>query len=158
VFTDKNTGFAPCTAQACIELLDHYGVALKGKKVVVVGRSLVIGKPVAMMALARHATVTICHSRTEDLAAVCRTADILIAAAGKAGLVDASCLGPDTVVIDVGINVDADGGMSGDVRKEDAEQTRAYTPVPGGVGAVTTSVLAKHVVEAANRAAGRKSE
>ncbi|GHU67362.1 bifunctional protein FolD [Clostridia bacterium] len=154
VFTDKNTGFAPCTAQACIELLNHYGYELKGKKVVVVGRSLVIGKPVAMMALARHATVTICHSRTEALSEVCRTADILIAAAGKAGLVDASGLGPDTVVIDVGINVDADGNMSGDVRKEDAEQAGAYSPVPGGVGAVTTSVLAKHVVEAAARAAG----
>jgi methylenetetrahydrofolate dehydrogenase (NADP+)/methenyltetrahydrofolate cyclohydrolase len=153
VFTDRNTGFAPCTAQACIELLDHYGYELKGKKVVVVGRSLVIGKPVSMMALARHATVTICHSRTEDLAAVCRTADILIVAAGKAGLVDASCLGPNTVVIDVGIHVDPDGNMGGDVCKEDAERASAYSPVPGGVGAVTTSVLVKHVVEAASRSA-----
>lgn len=150
VFTGSHVGYPPCTARACIEMLAHYEVELAGKKAVVVGRSLVIGKPVAMMLLEQNATVTICHSRTKDLAEQCRAADILIVAAGRAGLVDARGVNPDGVVIDVGVNVDNDGNMSGDVGKDDAERARAYSPVPGGVGTVTTSVLAEHVIDAAH--------
>jgi methylenetetrahydrofolate dehydrogenase (NADP+)/methenyltetrahydrofolate cyclohydrolase len=151
VFAGTGDGYAPCTAQACIELLDHYGVELAGKKAVVIGRSLVIGKPVAMMLLARNATVTVCHSKTKDLAETCRAADILIVAAGRAGLVDAGFINPCGVVIDVGINLDEDGNLCGDVRREDAERAKSYSPVPGGVGSVTTSVLAAHVLAAARK-------
>ena len=155
VFAGSGAGYPPCTAQACLELLDHYGYALKGKRAVVVGRSLVIGKPASMLLLGRHATVTICHTRTADLPAECRRADVLIAAAGKAGVVGASCLSPGQVVIDVGINVDEEGNLVGDVDFAAAEPVvKAITPVPGGVGAVTTSVLARHVIEAAEKAAG----
>ena len=155
VFAGSGAGYPPCTAQACLELLDHYGYELKGKRAVVVGRSLVIGKPVSMLLLGRHATVTICHTRTADLPAECRRADVLIAAAGKAGVVGASCLSPGQVVIDVGINADEEGNLVGDVDFAAAEPVvTAITPVPGGVGAVTTSVLARHVIEAAEKAAG----
>jgi methylenetetrahydrofolate dehydrogenase (NADP+)/methenyltetrahydrofolate cyclohydrolase len=152
VFTGSNRGYPPCTAEACMELLAHYGVDPAGKKAVVVGRSLVIGKPVAMMLLEKNATVTICHSKTVDLAEQCRAADILVVAAGRAGLVDARHITPGGVVIDVGINVNEDGSLCGDVRREDAERAKAYSPVPGGVGAVTTSVLAGHVIDAARKA------
>ena len=153
VFAGSGAGYPPCTAQACLELLDHYGYELKGKRAVVVGRSLVIGKPASMLLLGRHATVTICHTRTADLPAECRRADVLIAAAGKAGVVGASCLSPGQVVIDVGINADEDGNLVGDVDFAAAEPVAgAITPVPGGVGAVTTSVLASHVIEAAEKA------
>ena len=155
VFSGSGAGYPPCTAQACLEILDHYGYELKGKRAVVVGRSLVIGKPVSMLLLARHATVTICHTRTADLPAECRRADVLVAAAGKAGAVSAQCLAPGQVVLDVGINVDEDGNLVGDVDFAAAENTvEAITPVPGGVGAVTTSVLARHVIEAAEKAIG----
>ena len=155
VFAGSGAGYLPCTAQACLELLDHYGYELKGKRAVVVGRSLVIGKPASMLLLGRHATVTICHTRTADLPAECRRADVLIAAAGKAGVVGASCLSPGQVVIDVGINADEEGNLVGDVDFAAAEPVvTAITPVPGGVGAVTTSVLARHVIEAAEKAAG----
>ena len=155
VFAGSGAGYPPCTAQACLELLDHYGYELKGKRAVVVGRSLVIGKPASMLLLGRHATVTICHTRTADLPAECRRADVLIAAAGKAGVVGASCLSPGQVVIDVGINADEEGNLVGDVDFAAAEPVvTAITPVPGGVGAVTTSVLARHVIEAAEKAAG----
>ena len=155
VFAGSGAGYPPCTAQACLELLDHYGYELKGKRAVVVGRSLVIGKPASMLLLGRHATVTICHTRTADLPAECRRADVLIAAAGKAGVVGASCLSPGQVVIDVGINAGEDGSLVGDVDFTAAEPVvTAITPVPGGVGAVTTSVLARHVIEAAEKAAG----
>ena len=155
VFAGSGAGYPPCTAQACLELLDHYGYVLKGKRAVVVGRSLVIGKPASMLLLGRHATVTICHTRTADLPAECRRADVLIAAAGKAGVVGASCLSPGQVVIDVGINADEEGNLVGDVDFAAAEPVvTAITPVPGGVGAVTTSVLARHVIEAAEKAAG----
>ena len=155
VFAGSGAGYPPCTAQACLELLDHYGYELKGKRAVVVGRSLVIGKPASMLLLGRHATVTICHTRTADLPAECRRADVLIAAAGKAGVVGASCLSPGQVVIDVGINAGEDGSLVGDVDFAVAEPVvKAITPVPGGVGAVTTSVLARHVIEAAEKAAG----
>jgi len=152
VFAGIDTGFPPCTPRACVEILDYYGVELKGRKVTVVGRSLVVGKPAAMMLLSRHATVTICHTRTVDMPALCRQADVLIVAAGRANVVDGSYLSPGQTVIDVGINVDEGGKLCGDVRFADAQAVvDAITPVPGGVGTVTTSVLVKHVVEAAKR-------
>lgn len=152
VFTGKGAGFPPCTAQACIELLDHYGVTLTGKRAVVIGRSLVIGKPVAMMLQKRNATITMCHTRTVDMPCVCREAEIVIAAAGKAGIVDKSFVTPGQVVVDVGINVDENGKLCGDVNFDEVEPVvAAITPVPGGVGSVTTAVLAKHVIEAAEK-------
>lgn len=157
VFVDGGAGFPPCTAQACIEILDHYGYDLRGRRAVVVGRSLVIGRPVAMMLLRRDATVTICHSRTADLAEECRRAKFLIAAVGRAGIVDGRCIAPGQVVIDVGINDNGQGGLCGDVAFDEAETVaEAITPVPGGVGAVTTAVLAKHVIAAAARTCGVK--
>lgn len=152
VFAGVKRGFPPCTAQACMEILAHYQYDLKGKKVTVVGRSLVVGKPVAMMLLQKHATVTICHTRTTDMPAVCREAEILVVAAGKAGVVDASFVSPGQVVVDVGINVNDQGKLCGDVAFEQVEPVvDAITPVPGGVGSVTTCVLVGHVVEAAER-------
>ena len=152
VFSGKGMGFPPCTAQACMEILDYYGVDCAGKRAAVIGRSLVIGKPAAMMLLAKNSTVTICHTKTADMPAVCREADILIAAAGRAGVVDAAYTNPEQVVIDVGINVDAQGNLCGDVDFSAVEPcVSAITPVPGGVGAVTTTVLAKHVIEAAEK-------
>lgn len=155
VFSGTNTGFAPCTAQACMEILDHYGYELKGKRVTVIGRSLVVGKPAAMMLMARHATVTVCHTRTVDMAGAARNAEILIVAAGRAGTVRKEFFSPGQIVIDVGINADADGKICGDADFAAAEPiVAAITPVPGGVGAVTTSVLVEHVIQAAQRAAG----
>lgn len=152
VFTGKGAGYPPCTAQACMELLDHYGVDLKGKRVTVIGRSLVIGKPVSMMLQARNATVTMCHTRTVDLPGECQRAEILIAAAGKAGVVNGEHVAPGQVVVDVGINVDENGKLCGDVKFDEAEpKVSAITPVPGGVGSVTTAVLVKHVIEAAEK-------
>ena len=152
VFTGGNLGFPPCTAQACMEILKHYGIDCQGKKAVVIGRSLVVGKPAALMLLQRNATVTICHTKTQDMPVVCREAEILLVAAGKAGMVDAPYFAPGQIVIDVGIHVNEEGRLCGDVRFEDADPVvEALTPVPGGVGTVTTSVLAGHVVEAAKR-------
>ena len=152
VFTGQKKGFPPCTPQACMEILDHYGIDCAGKKAVVIGRSLVVGKPAAMMLIKKNATVTVCHTKTVDMPAVCREADILIVAAGRAGVVDKPYFAPGQVVIDVGINVNAEGKLCGDVKFEDAEPiVGAITPVPGGVGSVTTSVLVGHVVEAAMR-------
>ena len=152
VFTGKNVGFPPCTPQACMEILDHYGIDCTGKKAVVVGRSLVVGKPAAMMLIKKNATVTVCHTRTVDMPSVVREADIVIVAAGRAGVVDDTYLRAGKVVIDVGINVNAEGKLCGDVDFEKAEPiVEAITPVPGGVGSVTTSVLVGHVVEAAKR-------
>ena len=152
VFSGNNIGYAPCTAQSCIEILDHYGYDLKGKKVCVIGRSLVIGKPVAMMALGKNATVTICHSRTENIAETVKNADVVIAAVGKAGFVTADMLREGQVVVDVGINVNAEGKLCGDVDTAAAENiVAAITPVPGGVGAVTTAVLMNHLVNAAGK-------
>lgn len=156
VFANRKVGFAPCTAEACIEVLDHYGYELTGANVTVVGRSLVIGKPVSMMLQARNATVTMCHTRTRDLAAACRQAEILVVAAGHIGTVGAAAVAPGQVVIDVGINWDeAEGRLCGDVAYDEVEPiVAAITPVPRGVGSVTTAVLAKHVVEAAERTLG----
>ena len=150
VFAGTNQGYPPCTPQACMEILDHYGIDCTGKKAVVVGRSLVVGKPAAMMLLKKNATVTVCHTRTKDMPSVVKEADIVIVAAGRAGVVDGSYLSPGQVVIDVGINVNEEGKLCGDVKYDEAEAiVDMITPVPGGVGSVTTSVLVGHVVEAA---------
>ena len=153
VFTGSGRGFAPCTAQACMEILDHYGIDCKGKRAVVVGRSLVVGKPAAMMLMGKNATVTVCHTRTVDMPSVTRGADIVIVAAGKMEAVTAEYFSADQVVVDVGINWnDEKGKLCGDVKFDDAEPiVGAITPVPGGVGTVTTSVLVSHVVEAAKK-------
>jgi methylenetetrahydrofolate dehydrogenase (NADP+)/methenyltetrahydrofolate cyclohydrolase len=152
VFAGIKTGFAPCTPSACMEILSHFGIDAKGKQAVVVGRSLVVGKPAAMMLLDRHATVTIAHSRTQDLPSVVRAADIVIACVGRAQMLDAKYLSAGQIVIDVGINVTDEGALVGDVDFDSAlPVAAALTPVPGGVGTVTTSVLVKHVVEAAQR-------
>lgn len=150
VFEGDETGFAPCTPEAVMDILDHYNIDVKGKRVVVIGRSLVVGKPLTMLLLKKHATVTICHTRTVNLKETCRNAEILIAAAGKAKMVDDGFASEGQIVIDVGINVDEDGNLCGDVDREKVEEKAGYiTPVPGGVGTVTTSVLAKHVIRAA---------
>lgn len=146
--------FAPCTAEACIKMLDHYGVELQGKRVVVAGRSLVIGKPVSMLLMARNATVTTCHSRTVDLPGTMRDAEIVVCATGRAKAYGADCFAPGQTVIDVGINF-ADGKLCGDVDYDAVEPiVDAITPVPGGIGSVTTSTTMEHVVIAAEKAAG----
>lgn len=153
VFTNTKTGFAPCTAQAAIEVLAHYGVETNGKRAVVIGRSLVVGRPVAMMLMHKNATVTICHTRTKDVAGIAKEADILIACSGQPESIDASYLREGQTVIDVGINWNEEKAkLVGDVKFDEAEQiVGAITPVPGGVGAVTTCVLVSHVIEAAMR-------
>ena len=159
VFEGQDLGYAPCTPAACMEILDHYGIDCKGKKAVVIGRSLVVGKPAAMMLMAKNATITMFHTRTVDPAAICREADIIISAAGVLKSLTKDFVRPGQVVIDVSMNWDAEkvtskgnGGMSGDAVFDEVEPiVEAITPVPGGVGAVTTSVLIGHVVEAAAR-------
>ena len=159
VFEGQALGYAPCTPAACMEILDHYGIDCKGKSAVVIGRSLVVGKPAAMMLLGKNATVTICHTKTVDTAAVCREADIIISAAGVLGSLTKEFVREGQIVIDVSMNWNPEkitskgkGGMSGDCVFEEVEPiVGAITPVPGGVGAVTTSVLMKHVVEAAEK-------
>ncbi|MEA5083051.1 MAG: bifunctional 5,10-methylenetetrahydrofolate dehydrogenase/5,10-methenyltetrahydrofolate cyclohydrolase [Lachnospiraceae bacterium] len=149
IFEGDKTGYPPCTSQACVEILDHYGIELQGKKVAVVGRSMVVGKPLAMLLLEKNATVTVCHSRTTDLPAVCRDAEVVVAAVGKAEMVKGDFINEGAVVIDVGINVNADGNLCGDVKFDECvDKASMITPVPAGVGSVTTSVLAKHVVKA----------
>lgn len=151
VYTDDPTGFPPCTPTACMDILKFYNIPLKGKKAVVLGRSQVVGKPVAMLLLREHATVTICHSRTDDLPAVCADADVLIAAVGRAKMVKANFVKPGQVIIDVGINEDPDnpGKYCGDVDYAEVEPIVAkITPVPGGVGSVTTVVLCKQTIQA----------
>lgn len=151
VFTDDATGFPPCTPTACMDMLHHYNIAIKGKKCVVVGRSLVVGKPLAMLLLREHGTVTICHSRTENLPAVCQDAEILIAAVGRAKMIQANFVKPGQIVIDVGINADPDnpGKYCGDVDFAQVEPVVArISPVPAGVGSVTTSVLCKQTIRA----------
>jgi len=151
VFAGDESGFAPCTPEAVMEVLAHFGIDLKGKRVTVVGRSMVVGKPLSMLLLKKNATVTICHTKTADLGATCRNAEILIAAAGKANMITAEFVSENSIVVDVGINVGSDGKLCGDVDFDAvAPKTASITPVPGGVGTVTSSVLAKHVVRAAN--------
>ena len=152
VFTNTALGYPPCTAQACLEILKYYDIPLSGKRAVVVGRSLVVGKPAAMMLDRENATVTICNSRTQNLAALCKEADVVVVAMGKRGFIGADCLREGQTVVDVGIHVGDDGKLCGDVRFAEAEPVvEAITPVPGGVGTVTTSVLVGHVVEAAEK-------
>lgn len=164
VFTGKKLGFAPCTPQACMEILEYYGIDCTGKKAVVIGRSLVVGKPAAMMLMAKNATVTVCHTKTVDTAAIAREADILISAAGVLRSLTRDYVRPGQIVIDVSINWDEEkinakgtkGGIAGDaVYEEIFPIVEAITPVPGGVGSVTTSVLIGHVVEAAERASAQ---
>ena len=160
VFEGQDLGYAPCTPAACMEILDHYGIDCKGKKAVVIGRSLVVGKPAAMMLMAKNATVTVCHTRTVDPAAICREADIIISAAGVLNSLTKDFVKEGQIVIDVSMNWNPEkitskgkGGMCGDAIFDEVEPiVGAITPVPGGVGAVTTSVLMKHVVEAAEKA------
>ncbi|MBO4563289.1 MAG: bifunctional 5,10-methylene-tetrahydrofolate dehydrogenase/5,10-methylene-tetrahydrofolate cyclohydrolase [Clostridia bacterium] len=155
VYAGKPLGFPPCTAQAVIELIDYYGIDLKGKNVTVIGRSLVIGKPVTMMLIKMNATVTVCHTRTRDVAKEARRADVLVAAAGSAGMVTADFVHEGQTVVDVGINWSEElGKIVGDVDFDAVSPiVSALTPVPGGVGAVTTSVLMNHVAESAKRSA-----
>ncbi len=151
VYTDDPTGFPPCTPTACMEMLKFYGIPLKGKRAVVVGRSQVVGKPLAMLLLREHATVTICHSRTENLPGVCAEGDLLVAAVGKAKMIKADFVRPGQIVVDVGINEDPDnpGKYCGDVDYTAVEPiVEKITPVPGGVGSVTTIVLCKHTIRA----------
>ena len=160
VFEGQALGYAPCTPAACMEILDHYGIDCKGKNAVVIGRSLVVGKPAAMMLMQKNATVTICHTKTVNTAEICRNADIIVSAAGVLNSLTRDFVRPGQVVIDVSMNWNPEkitskgkGGMSGDCVFEEVEPiVEAITPVPGGVGSVTTSVLMKHVVEAAERA------
>ena len=159
VFEGQDLGYAPCTPAACMEILDHYGIDCKGKNAVVIGRSLVVGKPAAMMLMAKNATVTICHTRTVNTAEICKNADIIVTAAGVLNSLTKDFVREGQIVIDVSMNWNPEkittkgkGGMSGDAIFEEVEPiVGAITPVPGGVGAVTTSVLMKHVVEAAEK-------
>ncbi len=151
IFAGTGQGYAPCTAQACIEICDYYNVPVQGKSVVVIGRSLVIGKPVSMLFLQRNATVTICHSRSENLTEITREADVVVCATGRAKAYDARYFSAGQTVIDVGINVDDQGNLCGDVDFDSVEPLVAtITPVPRGVGSVTTALLMEHVVKAAS--------
>ena len=161
VFEGLDLGYAPCTPAACMEILDFYGIDCKGKNAVVIGRSLVVGKPAGMMLMAKNATVTTCHTRTVNTAEICKNADIIVSAAGVLNSLTAEYVRPGQVVIDVSINWDENkinakggkGGIAGDAKFDEVEPiVEAITPVPGGVGSVTTSVLMKHVVEAAEKA------
>lgn len=150
VFAGDTTGFFPCTAEAVIEVLKAYDIELTGKRVTVVGRSMVVGKPVSMLLLKENATVTMTHTRTVDLKKTCSDAEIVIAAAGRAKMLNSDYCGQDAVMIDVGINVDENGKLCGDVDYSTLDgKASAATPVPGGVGTVTTAVLAKHLIQAA---------
>lgn len=152
VFIGKKDGFVPCTAEACIKILDSYGIDCTGKNVVVIGRSLVVGKPVAMLLLQKNATVTICHTKTEHIEEVVKQANIVIVCAGKAEGFSKEYFKEGQVVIDVGIHVNESGKLCGDVKFDEVEPiVKAITPVPGGVGTVTTSTLVAHVVESASR-------
>jgi methylenetetrahydrofolate dehydrogenase (NADP+)/methenyltetrahydrofolate cyclohydrolase len=148
-------GFVPCTPAGCIELLDRHDVPIEGAHAVVIGRSMLVGKPLAQLLLARNATVTMCHSHTRDLAGVCRGADILVAAVGRRGLVRGDWIRPGATVLDVGINRGEDGKLHGDVDFEEALQVAgALTPVPGGVGPMTIAMLLANTAQAAARRAG----
>ena len=153
VYMGKQLGFAPCTAEACMTILDHYGIDCTGKKAVVIGRSLVIGKPAAIMLMGKNATVTVCHTRTKDVPSITKEADIIVSSAGVLRSLTKEYVRPGQIVVDVSINWDeAKGGIAGDAVFEEVEPiVDAITPVPGGVGSVTTSISIGHVVEAAKR-------
>ena len=160
VFEGQDLGYAPCTPAACREILDYYGIDCKGKNAVVIGRSLVVGKPAAMMLMGKNATVTVCHTRSVNVPEICKKADIIVTAAGVLGSLTKDFVSEGQIVIDVSMNWNPEkitskgkGGMSGDCVYDEVEPiVGAITPVPGGVGAVTTTVLMKHVVEAAEKA------
>ena len=150
VFSGDKEGFAPCTAEAVVEMLKHFGVELTGKKVTIIGRSMVVGKPLSMLMLGENATVKVCHTKTRNLAEECKEAEILVAAAGKASMITADMVSKMTVVADVGINVNENGQLCGDVDYEAvAGKAAMISPVPGGVGSITTSILARHVIRSA---------
>lgn len=160
VFTGQPIGFAPCTPAACLELMDHYGIGPAGKNIALIGRSLVVGRPLAMLLTAKNATVTLCHTRTRDTARICREADVIITAAGKLKSLTREYVKPGQTVIDVSINFDPQkvnargglGALAGDADIDAVSDIlEAITPVPGGVGAVTSAVLVKHTVEAAEK-------
>lgn len=147
--------YLPCTPAGCIRMIESTGVSIAGKQAVVLGRSNIVGKPAAMLLLAKNATVTICHSKTQNLKELCAAADILVAAVGREGFVTGDMVKPGAVVIDVGINRGADGKLHGDVDFAAAAEKAAWiTPVPGGVGPMTRAMLMLNTVEAARRAAG----
>lgn len=149
VMDGDKTGFAPATPSAVMEILKHHQIDLSGKHCVVIGRSMVVGKPMSMLLLGENATVTICHSKTKALKKICQMADVLIVAVGKSRMVDESYVKEGAIVIDVGINIDVEGKLAGDVDFDSClDKASMITPVPGGVGAVTTSVLAQHVLKA----------
>ena len=149
IFEGNNLGYAPCTPKAVMELLDFYGVDLTGKKVTVIGRSMVVGKPLAMMLISKNATVILCHTKTLNLNDECKNADIIIACAGKAKMLNAEAVCPGQIVIDVGINMDGDI-LCGDVDYDSVKDiVEAITPVPGGAGAVTIAILLKNTVQSA---------
>lgn len=149
IIEGDKSGFSPATPSAVVEILKFYKIDLSGKHCVVLGRSILVGKPVSMLLLGQNATVTICHSKTKDLRSICKMADVLIAAVGRAKMVDESFIKEGAIVIDVGINMDDEGNLTGDVNFESCiNKASMITTVPGGVGAVTTAVLAQHVLKA----------
>jgi len=149
VFEGNAAGFAPCTPKAVIEILKGYQIPLKGANIVIAGRSMVVGKPLAMLLLNEDATVTICHSKTKDMPAVTRNADIVVAAIGKARFMNSDFFNPDSIVIDVGINDTGDGKICGDVDYDQViDKVKAISPAVGGVGSITTTILLSHVVQA----------
>ncbi|HBC96874.1 MAG TPA: bifunctional 5,10-methylene-tetrahydrofolate dehydrogenase/5,10-methylene-tetrahydrofolate cyclohydrolase [Clostridium sp.] len=149
VMEKDKTGFAPCTPSAVIEILKHYKIPVQGKRAVIIGRSMIVGKPMAMLLLNKNATVTICHSKTVDMPKICSEADILVVAIGRAKMIDSKYVKDGAVVVDVGINIDENGRICGDVNTEDCQpKTSMITPVPAGVGSVTSSILAQHIVKA----------
>lgn len=152
IYTGTDLGYPPCTPRACIEILDHYGIDITGKKVAVIGRSLVVGRPAAMMVLGKNGTPVICHTKTENMKDICKSADVLIVSAGQAKTIGPEYLNANQVVIDVGINMNDEGKLCGDVDFDAAQNiVKAITPVPGGVGRVTTSLLMMHVIDAAKK-------
>ncbi|NLM05815.1 MAG: bifunctional 5,10-methylenetetrahydrofolate dehydrogenase/5,10-methenyltetrahydrofolate cyclohydrolase [Tissierellia bacterium] len=149
VFDGDFSGFSPGTPEACMEMLDFYGVDLEGKNVVIINRTMVLGKPLAMMMLSKNATVTVCHSRTKDLPSITREADVVVTALGRAKMFTKDYVGEHSICIDVGVSEDSEGKLSGDLDYANLEDyVKMITPVPGGVGAVTTAVLFKNVVKA----------
>ena len=152
LFLGRSDAFPPCTSEAVVEILKYYNIPLEGSNAVVINRSMVLGKPLALLLLKENATVTICHSRTKKLPKITREADIVVSGIGKARFLDKTCFSNKSTIIDVGINF-IDGKMTGDVDPDAAEVAAAVTPVPGGVGSVTTSILLRHAVDSAWRKA-----
>ena len=157
VFSGGKGGYAPCTPRGVIELLKHFDVPLRGSDVVLVGRSMVVGKPLAMLMLEENATVTICHAKTKNLSAICHRADIVLAAVGRPKMITKEFIKQGAVVIDIGINIDENGKLCGDVDFDEVSEIASkITPVPGGVGTVTTSILAMHTLKATQKFIDKK--